>query len=300
MLHAILRGKLDLLTPDAQRLEDAVTSTVFGTLALVDRWDLLSRWLSGSDGNPNGPVNHGMWFWPTLRTPQCTSIPDVCVRIGNALFVVEAKYASGRHDLVADAETPEQVLDQLVRQHICTTVPAHSRIGYHEDIYRALDECQATQVFLVDARKIRRARIELKQSVEREPRMRISLVTWQQLDRQLYEHRTSHRWALDLRQFLELEGLSAFVGFGRVVGKVPATILGWGGRRPADAIRIREAIRPLRHVRLAPVQLWRTDTKRPDGGRRWRSITPRLLPTIRSVRRWRSQESNNRSTHGRR
>ena len=300
MLHAILRGKLDLLTPDAQRLEDAVTSTVFGTLALVERWDLLSRWLSGSQETRDGPATHGMWFWPTLRTPQCTSIPDVCVRIGSALFVVEAKYASGRHDLVANAETPEQVRDQLVRQHICSTVPAHDRIGYHEDIYRALDECQVTQVFLVDARKTRRARFELKQSVEREPRMTISLVTWQQLDRQLYEHRSSHRWAMDLRQFLELEGLNAFVGFGRIGGKVPATLLSWGGRRPADAIRIREVIRPLRHVRIAPVQRWRTGTKNVDGSHRWRSITPRLLPVIRSVRRWRSEESNNRSTQGRR
>ena len=90
MLHAILHRKLGLLTPDAQRLEDAVTSTVFGTLALVERWDVLFRWLAGSGEDGGGTISHNMWFWPTLRTPQCTVIPDVCVRIDGRLFVVEA------------------------------------------------------------------------------------------------------------------------------------------------------------------------------------------------------------------
>ena len=32
MLHAVLHHKLDETTPEPQRLEDAITSTVFGTL----------------------------------------------------------------------------------------------------------------------------------------------------------------------------------------------------------------------------------------------------------------------------
>jgi len=296
MLHAILHRKLGLLTPDAQRLEDAVTSTVFGTLALVERWDVLARWLAGSveDGIA---VGYSMWFWPTLRTAQCTAIPDVCVRIGDRLFVVEAKYGSGRHDLAADIEIPEQVLDQLVRQHVCISASAPDRIAYSDGIQRSLDECKVEQVFLVDARRIRRARAELKQSVEREPRMRISLVTWQQLDRQLYEQCASERWAADLREFLELEGLNAFVGFGRVISAPPTALLRWGGQNTA-VMRLREAIEPARHGEIDRIRRWRAGSANRARQRRWSQITPAVLPHCRSVKRWCSVQSKNRSTHG--
>jgi hypothetical protein len=128
MLHATLHGKLALLTPEAERLEDAITSTVFGTLAMVERWDVLSQWLSPSpDSSPSEP--NDIWFWPTLRTPGCTTIPDVCVRLGNRLIVVEAKYRSGRNDLASNDETPDQMRDQLVRQYRCLSAAAEERIG---------------------------------------------------------------------------------------------------------------------------------------------------------------------------
>ena len=41
MLHAVLHHKLDETTPEPQRLEDALTSTVFGTLVMTDACDVL-------------------------------------------------------------------------------------------------------------------------------------------------------------------------------------------------------------------------------------------------------------------
>ena len=46
MLHAVLHHKLDETTPEPQRLEDALTSTVFGTLVMTDACDVLAAWLS--------------------------------------------------------------------------------------------------------------------------------------------------------------------------------------------------------------------------------------------------------------
>ena len=46
MLHAVLHHKLDETTPEPQRLEDALTSTVFGTLVMTDATGVLAAWLS--------------------------------------------------------------------------------------------------------------------------------------------------------------------------------------------------------------------------------------------------------------
>ena len=41
MLHALLHGKLQESNPEPERLEDALTSAVFGTLIWVEAWDVL-------------------------------------------------------------------------------------------------------------------------------------------------------------------------------------------------------------------------------------------------------------------
>ena len=46
MLHAVLHGKLDESVPEPARLEDALTSTVFGALVWTGSWDLLAGWLA--------------------------------------------------------------------------------------------------------------------------------------------------------------------------------------------------------------------------------------------------------------
>src|SRR5206468_3570724 len=95
MLHALLHHKLDELIPEPQRREDALTSAAFGTLVLVNAWDMLARWLGVSDDQPVS-ANSDCWFWPRLAFAE----PDVVLRLGGSLVVVEAKYRSGRNDLV--------------------------------------------------------------------------------------------------------------------------------------------------------------------------------------------------------
>lgn len=288
MLHAILHGKLSPLTADAQRLEDALTSTVFGTLTLVDRWDVLMRWLGGSMGQDGGALAGEVWYWPTLRTPGCVVIPDVVVRVSTQLFVVEAKYGSGRNDIAGDAETPEQVRDQLVRQHICISVPADQRKRYPEGIETALDQYAAQQVFLVDARRVRSARRELAESVACEPRMKIRLVTWQQLDRLLYEFGTGKRWATDLRQFMELEGLSAFVGFNESVAVPVSTFVRCEGWRSAGtATRSRNVMSLALRARVDRIAGWKP-TSTTDQARRWFRMDPEQVSRCRTVMLWRS------------
>ena len=70
MLHALLHGKLDLELPEPHRREDALTSIVFGTLRMVEAWDVLANWLdaeplsSGQEGTGEcwfGPASQGPW-----------------------------------------------------------------------------------------------------------------------------------------------------------------------------------------------------------------------------------------------
>ncbi|MCH8130685.1 MAG: hypothetical protein IIC70_12405, partial [Acidobacteria bacterium] len=106
MLHALLHGKLDEKTPEPERLEDALTSTVFGTLVLADAGDVLADWLGRARRVDGGrrPVKdrriNGVWFWPQLALAE----PDVVLRLGDELFVIEAKYRSDRHDAPPDAD----------------------------------------------------------------------------------------------------------------------------------------------------------------------------------------------------
>jgi hypothetical protein len=294
MLHAILHRKLGLLTPEPQRLEDAVTSTTFGTLALVERWDIVLEWLSGSSTALLGDVRGTNWFWPTLRTAERVSIPDVCVRIGDRLFVVEAKYGSGRHDRT-DVEQPEEVLDQLVCQHSCITAGPDNRIGYAEGLRRALDQCAVEQIYLVDARRIRRASMELAQSRMREPRMDITLATWQRLDRLLYERGGGARWATDLRQFLDMQGLGAFIGFGGMAPAHVAPLSRWRFEPSGSSAGLRAVLRHAIVDSAVRIGSWRGrfSSGPLSSGLSFREIS---RGHYRAVLGWRSRPPNKRSS----
>jgi len=291
MLHAILHRKLDPLTPDAQRLEDAVTSTVFGTLTLVERWDLLIRWLGGpSDQEAEGTAGE-VWYWPTLRTPGCVVIPDVVVRIGRRLFVVEAKYGSGRNDIAGDGENPDQIRDQLARQYKCLSTPVDQRRPYAEGIETALADCAVQQVFLVDARRIKSARRELLESQACEPRMNVRLITWQHLDRLLHESCVGKRWAADLRRFMEFEGLSAFVGFGDFLaarGLRLGTLGAW--RRAAGArAGLRNAANPALLSWVDRATKWKPTAATRDKTRGRLCLDSKNVARFRPVTLWRQR-----------
>jgi hypothetical protein len=278
MLHALLHGKLEQTVSEPQRLEDALTSSVFGTLVWLDAWDILERWL----GVPRGTCPHNgepppreCWFWPRMAFAQ----PDVLLRLGNTLVVIEAKYGSGRHDLIAATDDDEDRCDQLVRQYRCIMEPLSRRGRYAEPIERAVRECRLVQVFVVDARRQRRARRELEQSKKRLPtEASLELVTWQSLFRMLNaEDVESHRWSADLSAYLQLSGLDTFDGISRNLATTEdfQTIQGW--RSGFDTARPHFLVASTVELSQAAALLgWRTP-KDPEETTSFCSIDPRIL-----------------------
>lgn len=216
MLHALLHGKLDPALAEPQRREDALTSSVFGTLCLVEAWDLIARWLGVVTWPAGHPENLECWFWPRLAGAV---EPDVVLRLGNVLVVVEAKYRSGRHDLSVDDTDDEKPVDQIVRQHRAVSPPHDVRSSYPESLERAVRQCALLQAFVVDARRMRRARREHAESQALLPQdARLNLVTWQDLYKLLLDPQWSRlRWAGDLRTYLRICGLASFHGIRRDV-----------------------------------------------------------------------------------
>ena len=215
MLHAVLHGKLDESLPEPDRLEDALTSTVFGALVWTGSWDLLARWLQVDvSGNDDGTTagRWDCWFWPRMEFAE----PDVLLRLDGALVVVEAKYRSDRHDVVVGVTGDPDRGDQLVRQFRSITTPSEERSQYAESIEQAIRRCQLIQVFLVDARRQRRARREWEESRGRLPHeATLRFVTWQDLFCLLREPSRSLRWAADLRGYLAHLNLDIFEGVSR-------------------------------------------------------------------------------------
>ena len=218
MLHALLQGKLEPTVAEPQRLEDALTSTVFGTLVLVEAWKLLSEWLQLPEASAGPDAEDECWFWPHL--PGGVE-PDVVLKLGGTVMVVEAKYRSGRHDLSLDEEYEDKPVDQILRQYNGASDLRDRRSMHPDALERAVQECQFRQAFLVDARRIRRARAEYKESRERLPdvaRKRFVLVTWQELYSHLLKPEWSQRrWAADLGTYLDDCGLATFQGINRDV-----------------------------------------------------------------------------------
>jgi len=218
-------AKLDETCPEPQRLEDALTSSVFGTLLWLAAWDVLARWLGIPFEFSPGERKPECWFWPRMASAE----PDVVLRLGDSLVVVEAKYRSGRHDLVPSDENDADHGDQIWRQYDSVTKPVSDRLRYPESLERAIRDCKLIQVFVVDSRRLRSARREWAQSKGRLPAEAVlHLVTWQSLFRILdSEDWSAHRWCSDLRAYLQRTGLDTFSGF-----SLPSTlnlqpILGW-------------------------------------------------------------------------
>lgn len=224
MLHAVLHGKLDELTPEPQRLEDALTSTVFGTLVSAEAWHVLALWL-GLQGAVDEAklVGNDCWFWPRLAFAE----PDVVLRIGDVLVVIEAKLRSGRNDLAIQPEVEENAGDQLLRQYKCIATPPDARVRYTDELESAISERRhLVQVFAVDARQ-RLLRKEVEESRRRLPDgADLRLITWQSLYALL--NRTGQaRWTKDLRAYLERLGLDTFEGIARRGGTRPARADAW-------------------------------------------------------------------------
>lgn len=211
MLHALLRNKLAPTIPEPERLEDALTSAVFGAILWTESWSILNRWF-GLDHTAAVNTTRAHWFWPRLELAE----PDVVIRNEECLIVVEAKLRSGRHDLAASPDDEERISDQLVRQFHSMTMARNVRLNYEAELERAIRECRILQVLVVDACRIRRARREYEESRAGLPESAdLRLVTWQQLYSILSTDSNRPQWASDVMAYLDVVGLDSFNGIGR-------------------------------------------------------------------------------------
>ena len=265
MLHALLHNKLDESVPEPQRLEDALTSTIIGTLALVDAADVLTSWLAraksadGKQGHVSPGAIKGVWFWPQLALAE----PDAAIQLGDQLFVIEAKYRAGLHDgpSGADDDPEEHITDQLCRQWQSLHKPhvTHNRCG--SELRQAIASCQLTLVLIVDARRIRRARRQFLQSVSQAGQdADLRILTWQSLHEILATHSPQNarpRWATDLSAYLESTGLQGFTGLRQSVtlhAQQSIDMLAW--RCSVHAAAGLVSLFDMPSDSLEPAQLW--------------------------------------------
>jgi hypothetical protein len=250
----VLHRKLQESTPEPERLEDALTSTVFGLLVCLDAWDVLAQWLGLTRLlKPYEPVQGDCWFWPRMAY----AVPDVVLQLNDILVVVEAKLGSGRSDLAVEGaeEVHAARVDQLVRQYECIAVPRAERSPYVEPLERAISDRRClVQVFVVDGTK-RWARDEFVESKGRLPAdADLRLVTWQTLYR-ILSHMPQARWTRDLRTFLERLSLDTFQGIGHNIPVTEAqNTRRWSLERPP--LKLRELPRASVDL-LALLRRWR-------------------------------------------
>lgn len=309
MLHATLHGKLSDQIPEPQRLEDSLTSTVFGTMLLVGASEVVANWFAAardSQGTRLGQcpvrcVPFQLWFWPRLYYAE----PDVVVRIGNQIFIVEAKFRSGRHDQHANStETSGDSIDisdgdQLVRQVKSIERTRDSQQSADSDLTRSLRSCEVTYIYLVDQGRLRRARREILQSASRLPAdTNLRLLMWQDLYRILIEL-PQVQWSRDLGKYLELIDLDSYTG-----QLLPSALRAQGTRplnhwRPSRSVdqrrRVEDALS--RALRARPDMLLRWKKSQTDqrstGVFSWRQSRD-LLAASEVVRRWRHRPSRRR------
>ncbi len=243
MLHALLHGKLDESNPEPQRLEDALTSTVFGAIFWAEDCKLLETWLGIPPRSSQRTPAIEYWFWPRLAEAE----PDVVFRLGNVLVVVEAKYHSDRHDKAPKPEEDKCVGDQLVRQYWSIARPISERAGYVEAIECAIRECQLIQLYVVDAGR-RRARREIEESRRLlPPNTTLNLVTWQSLYQVLnVKNAANQGWRSDLAGYLRRCGLEIFSGVSRCLPPENELlhIRNWSMRNAFPRLRFQSAFKP--------------------------------------------------------
>jgi len=288
MLHALLHGKLAESNPEPQRLEDALTSTIFGAIFWAEDWKLLEKWLDIPPSSTQRIPVIEYWFWPRLGPVE----PDVVFRLRNVLVVVEAKYRSDRHDKSPASEEDESVGDQLVRQYESIASPVSQRKQYAEAIECAIRECQLIQLYVVDAGR-QRARSEIKESARRlPPNATLRLVTWQSLTRSLDDNNAVNQgWKSDLAEYLRRCGLDVFSGFSRwhaPEGKL-FQICDWRVRTAYPRLRFQSAFKP-ESVQPAMLLRWNPAGDAAELGLR-RAFSHELLEGTaqHAILSWRSQ-----------
>jgi len=261
MLHAELRGKLGRGRNELERLEDTLTSTIFGTLLLGNGGRrVLAEWLNSSrdvvTGNvrmlvdPEFPVKTetaGAWFWPHLDDAE----PDVLLQFISTAIVIEAKYASAKSEVAnaVEGKTTRAVSpDQLAREW--RAIGPERADHYSQELRECLAGAERHLVYLVSSRHLSRAREELRSSydilVSEGQSPSLLLLTWQDLHRILNElhERAKKRewWWSSLVQLLERRELQAFLGFAKLRGlREPGVLERWSAKWHHDLVAQRKS-----------------------------------------------------------
>lgn len=273
VLHADLHGKIAPEADDAERREDVLTSTVFGTLFAVGAWDVVRSWLLR--GRPVGkapPLAIGpveaeadYWFWPRLDDTRPGGIvePDLIIAVGGIIAIVEAKYYAGKSGK-GTAEEPQAedaeavTVDQLVRQwRACGSGAAAGRCA--ATLRDALQSGSPRALFYLVRRsrwprESRAAAVSAREASD----ARIYLLSWEDLD-DVLAARDGQRWAREMRSYLRRRDLAAFRGFESAVGPSAAvTMLAASRPRPARRESAWDGVLPAGRVSgLAALAAWK-------------------------------------------
>lgn len=224
MLHAELHGKLGPEASDAERREDILTSTAFGVLFAAGAWGILIEWLKrarpvGRQAQLDIVVSDSQvyWFWPDLDGAE----PDLVIRIGSLLVIVEVKYHSGKSGkgssaAAAGATERHAIKDQLVREWRACCREAELQ-SYPEELREAIRSCDLVLVYLVQRGRLARERRAVEQSLTHEPGARMYVLTWEDLD-EVLATQVGAPWMADLRRYLHRKRLAVFRGFHATIG----------------------------------------------------------------------------------
>lgn len=226
MLHAELHGKLGSDTSDAERREDILTSTAFGVLFAASAWDVLIEWLKRARPvGPQVPLHimgsdwQAYWFWPDLVGAE----PDLVIRIGSLLVIVEVKYHSGKSGkdssaaAAAGGPVRPDIKDQLVREWRSCSRDVELQ-SYPEELREAICSCERVLVYLVQRKWLGRERPAVETSLEQVPDARMYILTWEDLDEVLATRVGGPPWMSELRRYLYRKRLAMFRGFHAMIG----------------------------------------------------------------------------------
>jgi hypothetical protein len=267
---------------DAERREDVLTSTVFGLLFATGAWETLMDWLKCAR-----PVGHGAqldaapsdqqqyWFWPSLDRAE----PDLVIRIGRVLMIIEAKYFSSKSgkDSINATRPPTgapEVKDQLVREwRACS--PQAAIWNYPAALRDAIQECDRALVYLVRRNRLARERRAAERSREQEPDARIYVLTWEDLDEVLAAE-AGPLWIVELRAYLHRKRLTAFRGFRAAIGKasLSAKLRVWTYASAKAGAEVRGAFASDALPLLRRLASWRADRSCAASSAGWAYVVP--------------------------
>ncbi len=212
MLKAYLHNKV---SRRLVRLEDVVTSAVFGALEASGQegLDLAKRFLalarSQREANPGRELHAKKItyeFWPWLTSPLASAEPDVLITLENedsrSLIAIEAKLDSGKSSFASD---DERIGDQLAREWIALVETATRRgISHCSLIYLTADFAPPADIDESLA-ELTKKHLEIARTAE------ILWLSWRDLPALITPN---HGIGLrDLRAFLLEEHLGYFSGF---------------------------------------------------------------------------------------